>query len=118
MRVYLLQSTTCPRRTYVGYTLGTVEHRLRQHNGEISGGAAQTSRGRPWRIVAIVEGFRTQKECLQFEYAWRRVHRRRRCAYCVEGRFTSLKHLMDLPRWSCNSPPASEVCLTVQKFDC
>lgn len=116
MRVYLLQSTACPRRTYVGYTVHPVEHRLRQHNGELSGGARQTSRGRPWRVAAVVEGFRTQKECLQFEYAWRRVHRRRRYAYCVTGRFESLEHLMSLPRWSCNSPLASEVTLTVTPY--
>ena len=28
--------------------------RLRQHNGELSGGAKRTSSGRPWQVVALV----------------------------------------------------------------
>jgi predicted GIY-YIG superfamily endonuclease len=117
MIVYLLQSVPCERRTYVGYTLGTVEARLRKHNGERAGGAAQTAQARPWRVVVVVEGFRTQTECLQFEYAWRRVHRRRRFAYSVPGRRASLSCLMSLPRWSCNAPPAADVPLTVRWDD-
>lgn len=110
--VYLLQSSTVKRRTYVGCSARGVAHRLRQHNGEITGGARQTSTGRPWTLLLTIEGFRTRQEALQFEYAWRRVHRRRRCAYCVSGRLTSLDHLMAMPRWSRNAPLASSVPLT------
>lgn len=111
--VYLLRSTVAPRRTYVGCTVHDVLHRVRQHNGELCGGAAQTRRGRPWVVVTQIVGFRTRTEALQFEYAWRRVHRRRRFAYSVPGRHASLAHLMELPHWSSTSPPASEVPLTV-----
>lgn len=109
--VYLLCNDA--GRTYVGCAVDSAR-RLRQHNGELSGGAAQTRRGRPWRHVVLVDGFRTRQEGLQFEYAWRRVHRRRRCAYSVAGRRSSLEALLALPYWSRNAPPASEVTLRVQ----
>ena len=48
-----------PRRTYVGYTVDPAR-RLRQHNGELAGGARATSRGLgKWRflfVVAVEEG--------------------------------------------------------------
>lgn len=111
--VYLLQSTTHPRRTYVGCACRGVAHRLRQHNGDLAGGAAQTRTGRPWVVRTLVHGFRTRREALQFEFAWRRVHRRGRHVYTLRGRRNSLAKLCDLPRWSCNAPPAHEVPLEV-----
>ena len=47
--VYVLTSRKLPCRTYVGSTVDP-QRRLRQHNGEESGGAANTRAGRPWRI--------------------------------------------------------------------
>ena len=53
--VYLLQSNT--GLTYVGATVD-LDHRLRQHNGEIKGGAKATSVcPGGWIRVAHVEGF-------------------------------------------------------------
>lgn len=63
---YLLQSTTCPR-TYFGYTTN-IQRRLRQHNGEIKGGAKKTQQGRPWTLVAHITGFPNQHEALSFEW--------------------------------------------------
>jgi len=31
--------------------------RLRQHNGELKGGAKAASAGRPWHLACLVEGF-------------------------------------------------------------
>jgi len=39
---------------YVGATVD-ITRRLRQHNGELRGGAKRTSSGRPWKVVALVE---------------------------------------------------------------
>lgn len=50
---YLLFSENT-QRTYVGATVN-ITRRLRQHNGELRGGAKRTSSGRPWKIVALVE---------------------------------------------------------------
>lgn len=49
--VYVLVS--CTGRTYVGIALD-VERRLRQHNGEVAGGARATRGGRPWRVGQVV----------------------------------------------------------------
>jgi structure-specific endonuclease subunit SLX1 len=56
-------------KTYVGST-NNLGRRIRQHNGELkSGGAKYTSKYRPWRIVATVRNFTTEREALQFEWA-------------------------------------------------
>ena len=57
------------RTTYVGFTTHP-RRRIRQHNGEIKGGAYKTRRFRPWEMVAVVYGFRCKFSALQFEYAW------------------------------------------------
>lgn len=111
--MYLLQSAPRPHRTYVGCACRGVAHRLRQHNGALVGGAAQTRTGRPWEVRTLVSGFRTRKEALQFEFAWRRVHRRGRHVYTLRGRRNSLAKLCGMARWSCNAPPAHEVPLQI-----
>ena len=89
--------------------------RLRQHNGELAGGATQTARHRPWRVVLTITGFHTRQQALQFEFAWRRVHRRMRAAYTLDGRRTSLDALRRRERWSSRAPLASEVPLRVHE---
>ena len=109
--VYLLRNEG--QRTYVGYTSKCWKRRLRQHNGELVGGARQTSTGRPWNVECVVTGFDTKTQALQFEFAWRRIHRRFKYPYTVQGRRQSLAHLCTLERWSRNAPLAIEVRLQV-----
>lgn len=66
---YLLRSLASPGKTYVGFTVNPAR-RLRQHNGEIKGGARRTRRGQPWEMVAFVHGFSSKVVALQFEWAW------------------------------------------------
>ena len=67
--VYLLVSPEGP--TYVGATVD-LNYRLRQHNGEISGGAKATSKcSGSWKRVCHVEGFADECAALQFEWAWK-----------------------------------------------
>lgn len=40
-------------RTYNGYTVD-LKHRLRQHNGEIKGGAFATKNKGPWEFIAVM----------------------------------------------------------------
>ena len=60
--VYLLTDGT---RTYVGCTTD-VQRRLRQHNGELRGGARST-RGRKWRLHSYVEGFDGRSSACRWE---------------------------------------------------
>jgi predicted GIY-YIG superfamily endonuclease len=57
------------RRTYVGATVDP-DRRLRQHNGEIAGGARAT-RGGVWRRVYLIGGFAEEREALRFEWRWK-----------------------------------------------
>ena len=43
----------CGQHTYNGYT-NNMARRLRQHNGELVGGARATSVRGPWEVVAVV----------------------------------------------------------------
>lgn len=66
--VYIISSVPNPGRTYCGVT-NDLKHRLRQHNGEIKGGAVATIKDRPWILSALVVGFGKDK-CLALRYEW------------------------------------------------
>jgi structure-specific endonuclease subunit SLX1 len=66
--VYLLKQVN-GSRTYVGATID-VDRRLRQHNGELSGGARATA-GSTWQRVCYISGFPNERAALQFEWAWK-----------------------------------------------
>jgi predicted GIY-YIG superfamily endonuclease len=72
---YLISNGRC---TYIGIT-NDMAHRLRQHNGELVGGARYTSRkaveGQPWAVAALVTGIESKSDALSFE---KHVHMRRR----------------------------------------
>lgn len=72
--VYILKSRST-LRTYVGYTTD-IKRRLRQHNGEIKGGAKYTRYGRPWECICYVIGFPDKRSAYQFE--WRMHHPKRK----------------------------------------
>ena len=74
MFVYLLQSVS--GKTYIGATVD-LQRRLRQHNGEITGGAKAT-RGLLWKRIAFVSGFPTWKDTLQFEWKWKWLSRKQK----------------------------------------
>lgn len=86
------------RHTYNGST-NDLRRRLRQHNGEITGGARATSRVGPgWRYVAVLSGFTDHVNALQCE--WRIKHPsgrpgRRDPQWCgVGGRIRGLNHVL------------------------
>lgn len=61
------------RRTYVGATVDP-NRRLRQHNGELAGGARAT-RGGVWRRRYLVGGFADERDALRFEWRWKYLTR-------------------------------------------
>jgi len=63
---YLLQSQVA-NKTYFGYTTD-VKRRLRQHNGEIVGGAKRTQKWRPWKMIFYISGFLDHHCALSFEW--------------------------------------------------
>ena len=80
---YLIKSEVS-NRTYIGAT-NNFKRRIRQHNGEIKGGAKYTTANRPWKPKLIVSGFTTQSEALSFEW---RVKRKK-----VKNQFRTVKYL-------------------------
>ncbi|KAK3139302.1 hypothetical protein QOZ80_5AG0381040 [Eleusine coracana subsp. coracana] len=69
--VYLIASSRI-RRTYVGITTN-FPRRLRQHNGELKGGAKAACAGRPWNLACLVEGFADRSEACEFESKWKNI---------------------------------------------
>lgn len=63
---YILKSSVS-NRTYIGYTVN-FPRRIRQHNGEIVGGAKRTRKWRPWYPICLITGFYESSSALRFEY--------------------------------------------------
>lgn len=80
------------RATYNGATVN-FQRRLRQHNGDIKGGAKYTRGKGPWEPLCIISGFHSKQEALQAEWRIKKVTNQRRRPQCFcspEGRLRSL----------------------------
>ena len=102
---YIIRSTNpaFSNSTYNGSTNNLVR-RLRQHNGEIVGGAKATRGKGPWVYIAIWEGFQSHREALSCE--WRIKHtngrpgKRPNNHLGVIGRIIGLNEVLKLPKWT------------------
>lgn len=101
---YIIRSTNPNflNSTYNGSTNNLIR-RLRQHNGELVGGAKATKGKGPWEYFAIWEGFESKNEALSCE--WRIKHptntRKRPSQYNgIKGRIKSLNLLVGLDNWT------------------
>ena len=98
--VYFLMSTC--GSTYIGATID-LDHRLRQHNREIKGGAHATSvkvaQGEVWKRVCYVAGFPDWTAALQFEWRWKQLSRKLpQKMRPLERRLRALNNLLQLER--------------------
>ena len=111
--VYLLYTpASSGQQTYVGATVD-LEHRLRQHNKEIKGGAHATSmqvqRGETWERVLHVAGFPTWQAALQFEWRFKQLTRKLPARMDpLERRLSALKTLLSLDRSTSKAVPYAE----------
>ena len=97
--------------TYAGVSPNPVR-RLRQHNGEIKGGAKYTtSRGHGWKHFCIISGFHNKIQAMQFEWAVKHVPPRG--AGGVVNRIAKLYQVLNKDRWTSKAPLASTVPLAV-----
>ena len=108
--VYILISTVS-NRTYVGYAKDPFK-RLRQHNGEITGGAKRTRKGRPWQLVLWVTGFPYEKTALQFEFCIQHTKRYRR-TNSIPNKIWIMKQLLGQEQICSTAPANSELKLAV-----
>ena len=102
---YLLVSQD-NKRTYVGATIDP-DRRLRQHNGEISGGASAT-RGNQWSRICCVEGFPNEGAALQFEWKWKNATKSMKQRHPVERRKAALEYILALDKPTRKAVPYSE----------
>jgi structure-specific endonuclease subunit SLX1 len=117
--VYLLQCSD--GSTYVGATID-LDHRLRQHNKELVGGARATSykvnQGHIWKRICYVSGFPDWQSALQFEWRWKQLSRKITTRMPpIEKRMKALDQLLGLdkstekaiPFIEWNSPPCVHI---------
>ena len=93
--------------TYIGATID-LDHRLRQHNREISGGAKATARlvsdqfhkhsDVKWARICSVRGFPNQTAALQFEWRWKRESHKYRSLRPIDRRLVALNALLKMDR--------------------
>jgi len=98
--------------TYVGATVD-LDRRLRQHNGQIGGGAKAThvrvARGQTWRRHCYVSGFPDNHAALQFEWRWKSLSRAKDLQGLepLERRLEALQRLLALDRPTSKAAPYS-----------
>ena len=102
--VYILESSDC-KATYVGATVD-LNHRLRQHNKELVGGAHATSvkvaQGCTWNRICFIQGFPDWPAALQFEWRLKQLSRlllkTNKDDTPIQRRITALHQLLSLDK--------------------
>ena len=111
--VYILESSDC-KATYVGATVD-LNHRLRQHNKELAGGAHATSvkvaQGCTWNRICFIQGFPDWPAALQFEWRLKQLSRKllktNKDDTPIQRRITALHQLLSLDKPTTKAIPYS-----------
>jgi predicted GIY-YIG superfamily endonuclease len=117
--VYLLWNTRT-RRTYIGATTNP-DRRLRQHRGELVGGAKSTKREQKyWVRICYLSGFQDRREA----YRWEKLLKMRaiglqdrRDAFCEVGRGQCPKHPKKPHLKQYTVPPGLSLNFELKFFD-
>ena len=105
---YIIKNKYC---TYAGVSPDPIR-RLRQHNGEIKGGAKYTtSKGPGWEHVCLVKGFQDKIQSMQFEWAVKHVPPRN--AGGLINRTKKLFLVCAKEKWTSNAPIAKNIPLEI-----
>lgn len=98
------------RRSYVGVT-ADLKRRLRQHRGEISGGARSTRgyRESVWEVGYVIHGLPSRRVALQWEWRLHRGPRRPRHVEALEHRLTTLARALARERMTEEAPRTSRL---------
>lgn len=104
---YILKNDSHKEKTYNGST-NNIVRRLRQHNGELVGGAKYTKRygNSDWKVYFLMAGFIDHKNCLQAEWKIKYPDNKRprpKCYDGYEGRIKGVNNILNLERWTSNS---------------
>jgi predicted GIY-YIG superfamily endonuclease len=106
---YIIKNNNC---TYAGVSPDPVR-RLRQHNGEIKGGAKYTtSKGPGWKHICLVKGFQDKIQSMQFEWAVKHVLPRD--AGGLVNRISKLYTVLNKTQWTSKSPLAKTIPLELE----
>jgi len=109
---YLL-STPGGKQTYVGATIDP-DRRLKQHNGELAGGAKATAikvaQGITWDRICYITDLPTWQAALQIEWRWKHLGRTqfKHIKHPVQRRLYSLKKLLSLDKPTQKAMPYQE----------
>lgn len=98
--------------TYVGVSPDPIR-RLRQHNGEIKGGAKYTtSKGSGWRHICLIHGFQNKIQAMQFEWAVKHVPPKNLGG--LTNRINKLFTILNKEKWTSNAPFSNTVPLIIE----
>ena len=107
---YIIFNNNC---SYVGIT-NNIKRRLRQHNGEIKGGAKYTSlynNDSLWQYGCYINGFKSKQDALRFEWALKHIKPKNKTG--IVNRINKLIILLNKPQWTKNSPLSLNYKLTI-----
>ena len=98
--------------SYIGATVD-LNRRLRQHNGEIVGGAVATKirvkKGEVWKRACYIKGMPDWRTALQVEWRWKQLSRKLpKNKTPLERRLMALSQLLLLERPTSKAVPYSE----------
>ena len=98
--------------SYIGATVD-LGRRLRQHNGELVGGAVatkiQVKKGEVWERACYIKGMPDWRTALQVEWRWKQLSRKLpKNKLPLERRLTALSQLLSLERPTTKAVPYIE----------